>query len=1763
MPFLLLDDAADEATRRLHEFGQDQLSSLQSAPAGLVQGAQSATASAQDITQRLMQFGQDQLGSLQQQAQPIASDVDAITGRLHAFGQDQLSNLTQAQQSAQSLLTPMAQQAQAAGDQGIQPLQPLNPQAGVAPVSMDQGQQAQDQQVQPGGDLKDYARQMANKFGIDPDIFVRQIQQESGFNPNAKSPAGATGIAQFMPGTAAGIGLDPTDAYASLAAAAKMDADNLKKYAGDWGKTLAAYNAGPGNVDKYGGVPPFEETQRYVNTILQGAKNVVQQGAQGAQQAVQQGAQTAKQTASGMAFPVVGFDGNVNLHWGDVKGGSDIMAPRGTAVVAMEPGKVVESGFNKVGGNSVLIQGDDGNQYYYAHFDAAPSVKVGDRVGAGAYLGPVGNTGDASGGPTHLHIGIGPDILLGADKYGGTGGDYDAVGLLRSVLSGQGSGSGQAASSASGPQAINPPAAQSPSAADAGAARGLIDVAGQAKDRAMQMLDRGLPLAGDLATGGLTRRFNDNLQDLTQKVLGAGQIDPSQGITPLTGALAGGLERTADTADQLGGAGLVPPDLMRAGAGLLRQPGVLDSMQTLEQLATKYGTHDTTQYAPDDQKLAGQAMLTAGGVLAGTTQPEQLVYHGTPAAFARFGERPAYEGTNSYGAGAYWTYNPEKAGGYAVERAHEMQRVTTDDVMARVQEIRTAAQRLGLEDHTVAGLDDLLEHPQNWRGADPMDLFDEASDILKAGEEGPNERAIALLNQAIPPRTSEGANVRVARLAPDFQTFDATDRKTDLAPEAIRRIADALPEVPHVGAARDSLNYLAELADGARAGTNDSGLATAPTVYRMLTQALHPDDVNDVLRVAGFDGIRHDVSGGGDHDLVVFHGSTDKLTNLLSGTQGGQVAAPLALGTGAVVGLGALAANKDRLNDTLEGWQSPVTLEDVGSAKDSALGALEQFRQQQAATSPIQEGGWTAPVAAEIRRQLTPTPDENLPEWARPKPLDLTKPLGPQLGIDPYGDIVQKGIPQIVSGVQQGNLGDVLGGGLQTLMGAASVLPGAGAESVAGRGVREALPAIEQSGLGDIAKSGAEAAEDLLRGEGGAIPVRAGLTLGGAVAGGYAGNATAPEDAELRDRAARVIAGAGAGAGLASGVAGLSRPLEQSVLQSLRTAGVVAGPARATPLRGPIAEAVDLTKQSILTNPATHIANVIGNTIELGRQPIALAMGGRGDDALAGLISVARALPDAAGNAVSALGGNQVATLAGGASNIPRRAPVFRALSAADAFTRTLGEYQGMASEANRLLREAGISPGDPGAAAYLATHAADLYAQGARAGSQSVFGRVASAGGGRSVLDNIFQTYSNAKEGLLNSPRLRDQAMGALMDFFVPFSGIPVQMLEIGINRLPVAAQASGAVRAVRALAAGNVGEAQRAVGETGLETALQLMIAKQVADGNIRGPDDPEHPNSVRIGGNWVSMNEWGAYSLPMQIMASFADGYQKGGQDIPVGADVAGYYGPRFAGALNASLKPFQQGIPGENLLRLVSNIGQGGTTAGALGLAQDAINRITVPGAARFVENLIDPVAREVDRKGVASLWQGPMSNWPGLADKLPVKIDPTTGEALQKARTGPGILVGVQQDIASPITLEADRLNKAGYNLTPPKAYPETVSYQGAQVKLSPAEQRAVAQATGHILAGFGQRLSEPDYQQSDEGRKARLMQAYINAASDARLKAWIDMVGPDQARARLLAGQTTVGRLNQQATPPAIAPPFLSSSSLSAQEQAAALAGRP
>jgi soluble lytic murein transglycosylase-like protein len=108
----------------------------------------------------------------------------------------------------------------------------------------------------------------AKKYGLDPALLAGLVKQESGFNPNAGSPAGARGLTQLMPGTAAGLGVtNVLDPVQSLDGGAKYLRQQLDAFGGDVARALAAYNAGPGAVQRYGGVPPYAETQNYVRVV--------------------------------------------------------------------------------------------------------------------------------------------------------------------------------------------------------------------------------------------------------------------------------------------------------------------------------------------------------------------------------------------------------------------------------------------------------------------------------------------------------------------------------------------------------------------------------------------------------------------------------------------------------------------------------------------------------------------------------------------------------------------------------------------------------------------------------------------------------------------------------------------------------------------------------------------------------------------------------------------------------------------------------------------------------------------------------------------------------------------------------------------------------------------------------------------------------------------------------------------------------------------------------------------------------------------------------------------------------------------------------------------------------------------------------------------------------------------------------------------------------------------------------------------------------
>lgn len=110
--------------------------------------------------------------------------------------------------------------------------------------------------------------ELSARFDLSPSLLEALVWQESRWNENAVSPVGAQGLAQLMPGTARYLGVDPRDPFANLEGGARYLREQLDRFGGDIEKALAAYNAGPGRVERAGGIPNIRETKQYVAAIM-------------------------------------------------------------------------------------------------------------------------------------------------------------------------------------------------------------------------------------------------------------------------------------------------------------------------------------------------------------------------------------------------------------------------------------------------------------------------------------------------------------------------------------------------------------------------------------------------------------------------------------------------------------------------------------------------------------------------------------------------------------------------------------------------------------------------------------------------------------------------------------------------------------------------------------------------------------------------------------------------------------------------------------------------------------------------------------------------------------------------------------------------------------------------------------------------------------------------------------------------------------------------------------------------------------------------------------------------------------------------------------------------------------------------------------------------------------------------------------------------------------------------------------------------------
>ncbi len=189
--------------------------------------------------------------------------------------QDVLSNI---QRTSQAMAVDALLLAQSTGAVSVETVQKL---LGFCPLTGEtvnrttdaSGTQtaAQNPSVSCPDSLESYFKEASEKYNVDINLLKAIAKAESNFNAKAVSSAGAMGVMQLMPATAKSLGVSNAyNAYENI-----MGGANLKKYNGDISLALAAYNAGGGNVDKYGGIPPFKETQNYVKKVLNYYKNGV------------------------------------------------------------------------------------------------------------------------------------------------------------------------------------------------------------------------------------------------------------------------------------------------------------------------------------------------------------------------------------------------------------------------------------------------------------------------------------------------------------------------------------------------------------------------------------------------------------------------------------------------------------------------------------------------------------------------------------------------------------------------------------------------------------------------------------------------------------------------------------------------------------------------------------------------------------------------------------------------------------------------------------------------------------------------------------------------------------------------------------------------------------------------------------------------------------------------------------------------------------------------------------------------------------------------------------------------------------------------------------------------------------------------------------------------------------------------------------------------------------------------------------------------
>ena len=538
------------------------------------------------------------------------------------------------------------------------------------------------------------------------------------------------------------------------------------------------------------------------------------------------------------------------------------------------------------------------------------------------------------------------------------------------------------------------------------------------------------------------------------------------------------------------------------------------------------------------------------------------------------------------------------------------------------------------------------------------------------------------------------------------------------------------------------------------------------------------------------------------------------------------------------------------------------------------------------------------------------------------------------------------------------------------------------------------------------------------------------------------------------------------------------------------------------------------TKQNLLSGAKTNVTNVISQLIELGKQPLGNLAAGHEEDAVAGIKAAGQAVPDAMRNFARTMATGQTTFAVNTTGTATSKyLPFFRLLSATDDFFKTLGWAMGAGQEGQRILREAGATSST--ASKILGGAANRIDQAGLKAGRLSVFGEGGALGGDQ---------LSRTKQRLMSSSSYREQALGLLLDQGIPFSSVPGRIWSAGLRRLPGLSEAISAGEAGVAARRGDTYAMQKALGDMAVSSVINASIISNLDNGNIRGPDDKEHPNGIRLGGQWYDYSNWGPWALPIALPAAWYEAVRT--ENNKPNPDQA-------KAIFNATGKALENQFYAADIAKTLSQIGQGNLSgAGGQFVSSIADRALPLSGMLNNATALWDPIMRDPTNKGIAQFWENEQAKIPGLEAQLPAQPGMLTGGAEQRRSYGPGQLIGMQTREESPLAPTIAQLERQGYRLPDPTKPPTQVTYAGSTIPLTESEGRQLAYKRGELIdRALNAYVSSPGFQNLTDNQKAQAISSRLSSVDSQLPELWARSVSSAERQDRINRNKTVVGRL--------------------------------